>query len=112
MKAILIAVFVYILVVAGAVFGDEPTTIKRVRGKAGVAERVESKGKAAKEAVVRVRVSRIIDGVVVQDRIVVKGADVFDAKPVKERKERVKERPQPKSKQPEKEIKVKARVGR
>ena len=102
---------IFVLFVSFAVYADEPTTVVRHRGIVG--ERIESKGKAAKENQVRVRVNRIIDGVVVQDRVALKGSDVFDAKPQKERKERVKERPLPKSKQPKTDdivVKVKGKV--
>jgi len=88
-------------------FADEPTTIIRHRGKAGLAERVESRGKAAKENTVRVRLDKTIGDVVIQKRIVVKGSDVFESKPTKERKETAKERPQPASVKP-----LKAKVGR
>ena len=87
-------------VLAVAVFADEPTTIVRHRGKAGLAGRVESKGKSAKENTVRVRFGKTIGDVVIQERVVVKGVDVFESKPTKERKETAKERPQPASVKP------------
>lgn len=83
---------------AVAAHADEPTTIIRHRGKAGLAERLESKGKTAKENTVRVRLSKTIGDVVIQERVVVKGSDVFEAKPKPERKAVAKDRPQPASK--------------
>lgn len=80
-----------------AAHADEPTTIKRIRGKAGIAERIESRGKAAKENSVRVRLAATFRDAVVQERTVVKGSDVFDGKPKPERKVVAKEKPQPAS---------------
>ena len=105
--------FQYLLVLcvwvglAIAVFADEPTTIVRHRGKAGLAEHLESKGKAAKEITVRVRLGKTIGDVVIQERVAIKGSDVFESKPEPERKSTVKERPQPASVKP-----MKAKVGR
>lgn len=95
-----------------AVYADEPTTIARVRGKAGIAERVESRGKAAKENVVRVRLNKTIGDVVVQERTVVKGMDAFDSRPKPERKSIAKERPLPASVKPQVIEVGKGRVGK
>ncbi len=102
--------FIFTFLFTIGVYADEPTTVIRHRGIVG--ERIESRGKAAKENQVRVRVNRIIDGVVVQDRIVVKGSDVFGSKPKPERKETAKDRPQPKSVKPQTVDVPKVKVGR
>jgi len=116
MRLLCIALF---LLTFGA-YADEPTTIIRHRGKAGLAERVEkcSAGglhvvvggngplKSSTETVVRVQLDKIVGTTVIQKRIELFGTDTFDSKPKPERKATAKERPQPASVKP-----LKAKVG-
>jgi hypothetical protein len=107
MKTIYLAIVV--LLISGVGYGSDPTTIIRKPGAVG--ERIETVGKGAKENTVHVRPSRVVNEAVVQDRIVVKGTDVFASKAVKERKETKKETPQPVSIKTNKAV-TKEKVGK